>query len=134
MQEGNGRPPLNGPERTLIRIGEKEWTGRARALVMNGVDFSLLATGWHARRLRDQLPRLANAARAVRQGTRFSYKDGNFSVLNVWLLFGFHGVYFMALGQGMFVSWTDTAGDLSIQFTRSRPNSGRVIEPSREGA
>jgi hypothetical protein len=34
----------------------------------------------------------------------------------------------------MFVSWTDSAGDLSIQFTRVRPNSDQVIEPSREGA
>ena len=118
----------------MIRIGEKQWTSRARALIMNGVDCSLLATGWRARRLRDQLPRLANAASAVRKGTRFSYKDGNFSVLNMWLLLGFHGVYFMALGQGMLVSWTDTAGGLSIQFTRNPPDSDRVIAPSRERA
>jgi hypothetical protein len=114
----------------LIRMGEKQWTSRARALIMQGADFSLLATGWRARRLRDQLPRLANAALAVEKGTRFSHREGNVSVLNMWLLLGFHGVFFQALAQGRFVSWAEAEEGLSIRFTSTAPDAETGNPPS----
>ena len=105
---------------------EKEWVSQARARALSGSDFSLLATGWRARRLRDQLPRLANAAAALGTGKRFNYKEGNFSVLTMWLLPGFHQVFFMALAQEFYVSWTDVPGGLSVHFTKVAPDSDHV--------
>jgi hypothetical protein len=112
-----------------ILIGEKHWTRQARELLLKGIDFSLVATGWRAGRLRNQLPRLGTAARAVKDGKRLSYREGNFSVLSMWLLLGFHELFFQALARGMFVSWAEADAALLIGFTRLAPDTDRVIGP-----
>jgi hypothetical protein len=76
-----------------------------------------IATGWRARLLLKQLPRLDEADETVRRGQKVK-REHEFSVLTMWLLLPFHGIWFSSKARGFSVSWEGSAGEVLIRMAR----------------
>jgi hypothetical protein len=95
------------------------WTRAVPPELNRGAPVTLVAKGWRAKLLREQLPRLAKASQAAREGTRLDDKE-NFSMKTLVRMPGFYRILFHALGQGYMVFWDDNGGEIEVRFIRER--------------
>lgn len=103
-----------------VYIDDKKWYATAHHALETAQPLEAHITGWRARILRTQLPKIAAATAAVESGKKLGPEE-RFSLWHTLLLLRLHEILFFGLAHGYSVSTVDHESELVLNFYKEEP-------------